>query len=108
MSRVEEYQEPGREEQKIFGDSRAVWSRCNVHGIFSMQPDIQSIQEQIQALTNTVPLHYEAGGLPCSCIISLDANVFGWLSIPHRGDCCPWDAANADIKEKKEACFCCR
>lgn len=58
--------------------------------MFSTQPDIQSIQQQMQALTDAVPLHYEAGGLPCSCIISLDANVSGWLSVPRRAYCCPW------------------
>lgn len=64
LSRVEEFRESDMEEQQIYGNSRAVWDRCNVHGLFSMQPDMQGLQQQLQALTNGAPLQYEAGALP--------------------------------------------
>ena len=61
--RVEEYRESEEGEQQIYGDSRAVWDRCIVHGLFSAQPDMDSIQEHLQDLTNGPPLQFEAGDL---------------------------------------------
>ncbi|CAL5220663.1 g2709 [Coccomyxa viridis] len=57
---VEEFQDLREEEQQIFGDSGAVWDRCIVHGLFSSQPDMQSIQEQLGVLTEGRPLQFEA------------------------------------------------
>jgi len=59
--RVEEYRESQEGEQQIYGDSGAVWDRCIVHGLFSAQPDMDSIQEHLQDLANGPPLQFEAG-----------------------------------------------
>ena len=51
------------EEQQIFGDGGAVWDRCIVHGLFSMQPDMQAIRERLATLADGPPLRFEAGTL---------------------------------------------
>ncbi len=58
---MEEFRDLKAQEQQIYGDSGALWDRCIVHGLFSMQPDMQRIQEQLAVLTNGPPLRYEAG-----------------------------------------------
>ncbi len=65
---MEEFQDLREEEQQIFGDSGAVWDRCIVHGLFSSQPDMQSIQEQLGVLTEGRPLQFEAGD---SCLLRI-------------------------------------
>ena len=57
------------DEQQIYGDSGAVWDRCIVHGLFSAQPDMQRIQEQLGVLTDGPPLQFEAGDLHLLSII---------------------------------------
>ena len=61
MHRVEEFRGADKEEQKIYGDTRAVWSRCCVHGLFRAQIDMQRLQEQLHSVTGGALLQYEAG-----------------------------------------------
>ena len=75
MHRVEEFRDADEKEQKIYGDTRAVWNRCCVHGLFRAQIDMQSLQEQLQSVTGEASLQYEAGGHPQP------------LLSPHRSSC---------------------
>ena len=73
MHRVEEFRDADEKEQKIYGDTRAVWNRCCVHGLFRAQIDMQSLQEQLQSMTGEASLQYEAGDHPQPLLVVLTA-----------------------------------
>ena len=73
MHRVEEFRDADEKEQKIYGDTRAVWNRCCVHGLFRAHVDMQSLQEQLQSVTGEASLQYEAGDHPQTLFVVLTA-----------------------------------
>lgn len=85
---MEEFRQLKKEEQQIYGDSDAVWDKCIVHGLFSAQPDMQMIQEQLRLLTDGPPLQLEAGSqrlLSMACFAGLsNTQSAGCLAIQHR------------------------
>ena len=73
VHRVEEFRDTDEKEQRIYGDTGAVWNRCCVHGLFRAKIDMQSLQKQLQSVTGKASLQYEAGDHPPPLLVVLTA-----------------------------------
>ena len=102
MHRVEEFRQADEQEQEIYGDTRAMWERCCVHGLFRQHINMQSLQEQLQSMTGGALLQYEAGDHPQILLVVL-TTPFGLRPALSGHHCC--EAAWQVLPQSESLCM---